>query len=73
MRKLHVQFMPQPRRSLGVSNRWEEPMRRFPVPTETVKRENREVVCLQDGQLVVLPSGHRSIGQQQRQLWRAPA
>jgi hypothetical protein len=73
VRKLHVQFVPQPRRSLGVSNRWEQPMSRFPVPTETVERENREVVCLHNGQLVVLPGGHRAIGQQQRELWRAPA
>jgi hypothetical protein len=65
--------MPQPRWSIGVSNRWEEPMSRFPVSAETVERENREVVCLQNGQLVVLSSGHRPIGQQQRQLWRAPA
>jgi hypothetical protein len=48
-------------------------MSRFPVPTETVERENREVVCLHNGQLVVLPGGHRPIGQQQRELWRAPA
>jgi hypothetical protein len=46
---------------------------RLPVPTETVERKNREVVCLQDGRFVILGSGHRPISQQERQLWRSPA
>jgi hypothetical protein len=65
--------MPQPWWSISISNRWEKSVSRFPVPTETVERKNREVICPQNSHLVVLRGSHRPIGQQERQLWRSPA
>ncbi len=72
VRQLHVQLVPQPRWKVSIVDRRDEAVNCFPVPPETVERKNREVICPQDGHLVTLRSGHRPIGQQERQLGRSP-
>jgi hypothetical protein len=73
MRQLHMQLMPQPGRGSVIPDRREQPVSRFPVPPKAVESKNREVICPQDGHLVILRGGHRPVGQQQSQLGCSPA